>query len=246
MKRLYSHALNRHVRVKVATRVLRTIDKSGGLDEYLVGDKPARIKELGMKGWALRCQVMGSTWWQERKIAERERLGLSPVRKYRPSEKEDAHGEEFLVGMHGEVVREATDAYIQEVKELREAAQDYDKDGNPIGQPDLIAYDEEISEGDIISVGKYMVEPKKEYMSGIHKRRALIKEIKADSAKARAVARAEKMATGGVVREKPLRADDLRQHLVYQKKKDDLAAASNMLATMADASSLSADSRPTL
>lgn len=245
MKRLFSHALNRHVRVKVATRVLRTIDKSGGLDEYLVGEKPARVKELGMKGWALRCQVMGSTWWQERKMAEREKLGLSPLRKYIASEKEDAHGEEFLVGMHGEVVREASDTYIQAVKGLQEAAQDYDKDGNPIGRPDLIAYDEEVSEGDVISVGKYMVEPKKEYMSGIHKRRALIKEIKAESAHARAMARAEKMANGGIVREKPLRADDLRQHLVYQKKKDDLASASNMLA-MADSSSVSADSRPTL
>ncbi len=39
-------------------RVLRTMDKVGGLDEYLMGEKPARIKELGVEGWRLRWMVM--------------------------------------------------------------------------------------------------------------------------------------------------------------------------------------------
>lgn len=80
MKRLYSHALHKFVRVKVATRVLRTIDKSGGLDEYLVGsEKAARVKELGMKGWKLRCEVMSTEWWKSRSNAAREELDLPPV-----------------------------------------------------------------------------------------------------------------------------------------------------------------------
>ena len=75
-KRLWSAALGKHVRVTVATRVLRTIDKVGGLDEYLLGEKPARVRELGMGGWALRWRLMRSEAVRERMRAERERLGL--------------------------------------------------------------------------------------------------------------------------------------------------------------------------
>ncbi len=57
-------------------RVLRTIDKVGGLDEYLLGNKPARIKELGVEGWRLRWEVMRTPKIRERIKAERVRLGL--------------------------------------------------------------------------------------------------------------------------------------------------------------------------
>ncbi|TID24512.1 putative 54s ribosomal protein l24 protein [Venturia nashicola] len=73
---LYSHALNEYIQVKVTTRVLRTIDKSGGLDEYLIKDKAARIKELGMKGWELRWRVMNSPWWRNRSKREYMRMGM--------------------------------------------------------------------------------------------------------------------------------------------------------------------------
>ena len=75
-KRLWSEALQRTVRVKVVARVLRTIDKVGGLDEYLLGEAPGRIKELGMGGWALRWRLMRSPTVRKRMAAERERLGL--------------------------------------------------------------------------------------------------------------------------------------------------------------------------
>lgn len=58
-KRLWSASLQKFVAVKVQARVLRTIDKVGGLDEYLLGNKPARIRELGVEGWRLRWEVMG-------------------------------------------------------------------------------------------------------------------------------------------------------------------------------------------
>ncbi|XP_062111718.1 uncharacterized protein LOC133823130 [Humulus lupulus] len=35
-KRLFSYILDRHIRVKVTTHALRCIDKSGGIDEYLL------------------------------------------------------------------------------------------------------------------------------------------------------------------------------------------------------------------
>jgi len=57
-RNLRSTLMNRIVRIKLTTRVLRTIDKVGGLDAYLLGPKPARIKELGLEGWKLRCELL--------------------------------------------------------------------------------------------------------------------------------------------------------------------------------------------
>lgn len=75
-RRLFSKALNRHVQVRVSARVLRTIDKLGGLDEYLLGEKAARIKSLGESGWWLRWAIMQTQTVKNRFAAERRRLGL--------------------------------------------------------------------------------------------------------------------------------------------------------------------------
>ena len=76
-KKLYSQALDRQIRMRVSTRVLRTIDKVGGLDEYLLGEKTGRIKELGVVGWALRWRIMQTPVVQERFREQRRQLGLS-------------------------------------------------------------------------------------------------------------------------------------------------------------------------
>ena len=76
-------------------RVLRTIDKVGGLDEYLLGDKPARIKELGVEGWRLRWRVMRTGKVREKFRRERERLGL-PVGGWM-----EEPTEEVAVGLEG-------------------------------------------------------------------------------------------------------------------------------------------------
>ncbi|GMM33404.1 mitochondrial 54S ribosomal protein YmL24/YmL14 [Saccharomycopsis crataegensis] len=57
-KKFWSEALQRTIRINVATKVLRTITKEGGIDNYLTKDKPARIKELGPSGWKLRFRVL--------------------------------------------------------------------------------------------------------------------------------------------------------------------------------------------
>lgn len=75
-KRLWSKALNRMIQVRVTTRVLRTIDKLGGLDEYLLGEKEARIRELGESGWFLRWAIIQTPKIQERFRKERKALGL--------------------------------------------------------------------------------------------------------------------------------------------------------------------------
>jgi len=77
-KRLWSESLQRFVRVRITTRVLRTVDKCGGLDEYLLGEKPQRIKELGMGGWKLRWRIMQTESIKERFRRQREALGLDP------------------------------------------------------------------------------------------------------------------------------------------------------------------------
>ncbi|KAF9634092.1 putative 54s ribosomal protein l24 protein [Lasiodiplodia theobromae] len=95
-KTLFSRALNRGVRVRVASRVLRTIDKVGGLDEYLLGEKSARIKELGMGGWLLRWRLMQTDRVKKRYALQREQLGLP----------RDSLFDEQTRGMSGEKVSE--------------------------------------------------------------------------------------------------------------------------------------------
>lgn len=77
-KRLWSASLAKFLRLRVQAKVLRTIDKVGGLDEYLLGERPGRIKELGMGGWMLRWRIMQTPTVRQRFAEERERLGLPP------------------------------------------------------------------------------------------------------------------------------------------------------------------------
>lgn len=57
-KSLWSETLNRCIGIKMTAKVLRTIVKEGGIDNYLIKDKSARIKELGPTGWKLRYRIM--------------------------------------------------------------------------------------------------------------------------------------------------------------------------------------------
>lgn len=76
-RRLWSEALRCFVQTRVTTRVLRTIDKCGGLDEYLLGEKAQRIKDLGPWGWKLRWRIMQSEVVQERFARQRVAMGLA-------------------------------------------------------------------------------------------------------------------------------------------------------------------------
>lgn len=86
------------MRVKVLARVLRTVDKVGGLDEYLLGEKAGRVRELGMGGWALRWRVMRTEWYRLRRGEERRMLGL-PVDGV--GEGEGVESEREILGMGG-------------------------------------------------------------------------------------------------------------------------------------------------
>lgn len=63
--KLWSESLNRQIKTRVSTSVLRTVTKEGGLDEYLLKDKPARVKTIGLKGWRLKYDIL-----KQRQIAQ--------------------------------------------------------------------------------------------------------------------------------------------------------------------------------
>lgn len=77
VEQLKSESLDVMMSLPTTARVMRTIRKLGGLDEYLMGTKPARIKELGLLGWKLRWLVMNSQAMKEKHGLERRTLGLS-------------------------------------------------------------------------------------------------------------------------------------------------------------------------
>jgi len=56
--------------------VMKTIDKVGGLDNYLLGEKRARIKDLGPKGWTLRWKLMQTPAIADKFNQQRRELGL--------------------------------------------------------------------------------------------------------------------------------------------------------------------------
>jgi large subunit ribosomal protein L28 len=100
-KRLWSESLQAYIRLRITTRVLRTVDKVGGLDEYLLGEKAGRIKELGMGGWKLRWRIMQTEAVKERYRKQRELMGLPP-------REEVLYGSDGLVATEQQVQDEIT------------------------------------------------------------------------------------------------------------------------------------------
>lgn len=78
IKAFYSPALGARVKTRLTLRVLKTIRREGGIENYLLKSKPARIKELGPGGWNLRWILMQTQAVQQRLNDERISLGLEP------------------------------------------------------------------------------------------------------------------------------------------------------------------------
>lgn len=76
-KNLHSDALNKTLRVKVTHDAMRSIDKSGGLDKYLLDDRPSRIREMGIFGWQLRWRIMQSPKIKQEYQEQRKKLGIA-------------------------------------------------------------------------------------------------------------------------------------------------------------------------
>ncbi|KAI5791605.1 ribosomal L28 family-domain-containing protein [Peziza echinospora] len=82
-KKLYSKAMGKFLQVPLTTSVLRTIDKVGGVDEYLLSIKPARLASLGPFGWKMRHELMQTPKIKERFREESAKLGIFTSRKQR-------------------------------------------------------------------------------------------------------------------------------------------------------------------
>ncbi|KAG5949850.1 hypothetical protein E4U53_005706 [Claviceps sorghi] len=80
VKAFFSPALGARVKTRLTLRVLKTIRREGGIENYLLKSKPARIKELGPGGWNLRWILMQTQTVQHRLNEERAALGL-PTRE---------------------------------------------------------------------------------------------------------------------------------------------------------------------
>ncbi|OAQ97863.1 hypothetical protein LLEC1_00022 [Akanthomyces lecanii] len=78
VKAFYVPALGARIKTRLTLRVLKTIRREGGLENYLLKSKPARLKELGPGGWNMRWLLMQSQAVQQRFNEERIALGLEP------------------------------------------------------------------------------------------------------------------------------------------------------------------------
>lgn len=76
-KKIESEALGEALFIKVTRRSLRSIYKAKGLDNYLLSDRPTRLKELGPFGWNLRHQVMQSPKIKAEFAKQRATYGIS-------------------------------------------------------------------------------------------------------------------------------------------------------------------------
>lgn len=79
LEKINSKALGKELTLPIRARVMRTIEKCGGLDEYLLGDTPHRIKELGPLGWKLRWMILQSPKVSKRIVAEMKKEGLPAI-----------------------------------------------------------------------------------------------------------------------------------------------------------------------
>ncbi|KAF1997741.1 hypothetical protein P154DRAFT_524604 [Amniculicola lignicola CBS 123094] len=103
-KALYSVILKKKVKLRITAKVLKIIDREGGLDNYLLKDKESRIKELGPLGWDLRCTLLRRPAVIMSRRAEAAALGIDqeviertwPLPEYATA-KEDADVEEEML-----------------------------------------------------------------------------------------------------------------------------------------------------
>lgn len=75
-KSLYSVVLKKRIKLRITKKVLKTLDREGGLDEYLLKQCETRIKQLGPIGWALRWTLLQRPEVVNRLRAEAKALGI--------------------------------------------------------------------------------------------------------------------------------------------------------------------------
>jgi large subunit ribosomal protein L28 len=112
-KRLWSVALNGFIRTRMTASVLHTIDRLGGIDEYLLGNKAKRIKELGPAGWRLRWKIMQTDAVKARFAKERAILGLPPKAEKGIDADTTFPAELVAEGLNSKAVLDEVDAMLE-------------------------------------------------------------------------------------------------------------------------------------
>lgn len=141
-KGLYSVALKKKIKLRITSRVLKTMDREGGLDEYLLKDNEHRLKELGPLGWALRWTLMQKPQVIDRMRAQASALGVDqatidaqwPTQKMLNEQRAsqagfvratDLVGEDEYAGEHDEAEEGDTEYDIKKLKRrIRARARD--------------------------------------------------------------------------------------------------------------------------
>ena len=127
LETIRSEALGGDLTIRITASCMRTIRKCGGLDQYLLGDKPARIKELGLFGWKLRWKVMKSPAMQKKFAEERTKFGLQPAGTEASSNPEEAFQQVWVDdAARAEMLREQKKAW-EELKEKDERFREHVK-----------------------------------------------------------------------------------------------------------------------
>ncbi|ORY18818.1 ribosomal L28 family-domain-containing protein [Clohesyomyces aquaticus] len=127
-KALYSVALDKKIKLRVTARVLKTIDREGGLDAYLLKDTDCRIRDLGPTGWALRCRILQTPAVVLKMREEAKAAGLpeEEINKRWPSLDEmEWKAEESRVQQRGELLKK----YAKLHRDLEVEARDLVLDG---------------------------------------------------------------------------------------------------------------------
>lgn len=76
---LPSRTLSRPIRIRIATHVMRTIRKYGGIDGYLTSDSKGIQRTLGARGHALRAEILAARQLKsDEKVLRPQNAGLSP------------------------------------------------------------------------------------------------------------------------------------------------------------------------
>ncbi|KAF2024415.1 50S ribosomal protein-like protein L24 [Setomelanomma holmii] len=130
-KSLYSVALKKKIKLRITSKVLKTMDREGGLDEYLLKDNEHRLKELGPLGWALRWTLLQKPEVVDRMRTQAAALGLHqstidaqwPTRRMLPDQKlsQDSlvRAADLIGDEHGEIAEEQ---HLDAKEDLAESA----------------------------------------------------------------------------------------------------------------------------
>jgi large subunit ribosomal protein L28 len=117
-KSLYSVALKKKVKLRITASVLKTMDREGGLDEYLLKDNEHRLKELGPLGWALRWTLLQRPVVLERMRSEAAALGLdqATIDAQWPTPEMQKSEQRGLVTA-AELIGEETEEFAEEIED---------------------------------------------------------------------------------------------------------------------------------